>query len=243
MWSVQDNLALWESKLLHAKVDLGRPELGLHGLMLNATPVRKLQLLQTRLEASEAAPATLAEVVQRGSELAVTYAETTDLPIQRQMKWKISETLEPMSVTIDLVVCVQTSQLDSDPRFVITSVIPSVSWRQLRQLKQDLYFSNTDQQGDQQGCPVGVYVAQLADNTTHYTQVLLPSDELTAKVRVEKSGDGDALTSVLFSERLEKGVIRCARVRGVLSDGEMTESRALDVAEQFRKSPLPLGVK
>jgi hypothetical protein len=224
-------------------VDLVRPHLGLHGLVLNASPLARLHLLGTQLEAGTTSEALLADVFQRGNELALTYAETPDLPIQRQLKWKIDETLEPMSVTVDLIVCVQTSQLDSDPRFVITSAMPSVSWRQLRQLGQDVYFATTDDADDQRGCPVGVYVMQFADQTLHYTQVLLPSDELTAVVNVEKSDDANALKSLLFSERLEKGVIRCARVRGVLSDRPMSEEWALAEAEQFRRSPLPLGVR
>jgi hypothetical protein len=242
MWSVLDSYALWESKLLHAKIDLSRPELGLHSLVLNAAPLQKARLFQTQLEASGGDPqATPSEVFQRGPELAVTYAETAEQPVQRQVHWKIAETIDPLRVVVDLVVCVQTSQLDSDPRIGVASSLSPGSWLQLRQIADQIQFEGLEIKGEQQGCPVGVYVAQCPNSTVHYAQLLLPSDELTAKVSQIETNDTSTLKVVLFRERLEKGVIRCARIRGVIGENVLDEASANELADQFRRTPMPLG--
>lgn len=242
MWSVLDSHAQWDSKLLHARIDLGRPELGLHNLVLNATSLHGLRLFQTQLEADGGDPqATLSEVLHRGTELAVTYAETADQPIQRQVHWKIAETLDPLRVVIDLLVCVQTSQLDSDPRIGVTSSLSPGTWLQLRQIADDVQFEELESKGEQSGCPVGVYLAQCPNSTVNYAQLLLPSDDLTAVVSQIETHESNTLKAVLFSERLEKGVIRCARIRGVIGESVLDEASASDLARQFRDTPLPLG--
>jgi hypothetical protein len=242
MWSVLDSHALWESKLLHAKIDLRRPELGLHSLVLNATPLQNLRLFQTQLEPSGGEPqATLSDVFQRGAELAVTYAETAEQPVQRQLHWKIAETIEPLRVVVDLVVCVETSQLDSDPRISVASSSSPGSWLQLRQVADQIQFEELGIKGEPKGCPVGVYMARCPNSSVHYAQLLLPSDDLTAKVSQTETDGTNTLKAVLFSERLEKGVIRCARIRGVICESVLDEANADELACQFRNTPMPLG--
>ncbi len=242
MWSVLDRYALWDSKLLHAKIDLNRPELGLHNLVLNATPLPSLRLFQTQLEANGGDPqATLSDVFHRGTELAATYAETAEQPVQRQVHWKIAETIDPLRVVIDLLVCVQTSQLDSDPRIGVSSSLSPGSWLQLRQIADEIQFEEFAPNGEPRGCPVGVCLAQCPDSTVSYAQLLLPSDDLTAEVSQIETHGASALKALLFSERLEKGVIRCARIRGVIGESVLDEASARDLASQFRNTPLPLG--
>jgi hypothetical protein len=242
MWNVQDKVALWESKLLHAQFDLCRPDLGLHRLLLNATGLEDLSVLQTRLEACDTSTAQLSDVVCRLNELTVSYAETEGQPIQRQLQWKIFETVEPLSVIVDLLVFVQTSQLDSDPRLVISSSASSTSWLQLVQVDRQSQFQKMEAVGATTGCPIGAYVTALPENGLHYTQLLLPSDEMNAQSGVLAADGGQVLRTVLFSERLEKGVIRCARIRGVFREGEPNASIAMEVAEEFRRSKMSLGV-
>jgi hypothetical protein len=70
-----------------------------------------------------------------------------------------------------------------------------------------------------------------------YAEMVYPGDFTESYIR--RSDDGWHTTWDLFPERLEKGVIRRARMRGVFFAGEDL-STALAAFEHFQASPLPL---
>ncbi len=242
MWSVREGRALWESKLLQAVVDLSRPARGLHDVVFNARPLPATQLLQMQLETRLNGPGPrLVEAIHRASDLTAIYAETEGQPIRTQLQWRVSESMEPLRVVVDFIVSAETSQLDSDPRIRVSSTVGGGPWRQLRKAGAEHQFAGLDDTVELSGCSAGVHVVPIANAGVQYAQLLLPSDE-TSVIHSHRQSNGTCtLHTVMFRERLEKGVIRRVRIRGVMSECELDVRLAAQWAEQLRAAALPLS--
>lgn len=155
------------------------------------------------------------------------YRGVDDAGLFPEIYWRMAEVAaNAKSVMIELLVSVRTDWLDSDPRVMIQSVLPADSYgvwpgphgvEQVQEaasclLRRALAVS-------EEGCVVvsSLKDESLEDGKLVFAQLVDPAD--LADVEVSCEGSPPRLTSLIscFSGRLEKGVIRRARLRAVIT--------------------------
>ena len=92
------------------------------------------------------------------------------------------------------------------------------------------------------GTSKGLVLIRLASCDKSLVQMVHPRDFVFAEVLTADPPRSSRVIYSLFSERLEKGVIRCGRLRCVLVPRVDDEQSALDCFSQFSASAPPLTV-
>ncbi|HTN76942.1 MAG TPA: hypothetical protein VL096_16905 [Pirellulaceae bacterium] len=174
-------------------------------------------------------PETLVEAYQRGVDLVATYAQLSERTIRPQVYWRYLESAEMPG--LELILSAQTSLLDSQPQTRVESTLPGGEVRLLSVTGKWLSDSSTD-------VPCGVLV-RSPELSASYFEMVFPSDLSVGSV--ERQPQRVTIRRELFPERLEKGVVRRGRVRGVFLAQEQDEALALQAFERFVESPLVLS--
>ena len=252
----QARLALGE---LSASIDAAFPEQGLVGLTFGGRAMSG-QLLGVRFlpfdgkhgdgkHASE-----LADAYSRVADFVATYAQTETRPYRAQVYWRAHERSgEPNAVAaLDLLVSVQTDLLDSHPAVHVTSRLPA---SQVWQLDSSGTFAPLEV-GSRQPTSLsrangaGCVLLRLADTDTNgpaskgpllsYVEMIHPTD--FSELIVTTTEDNHFQTEHrLFADFLEKGVIRRARLRGVLLERSGDLEAAADWYQSLVNDRLPLA--
>ncbi len=139
----------------------------------------------------------------------------------------------------------QTSRLDSCPRLQVASQVAAGEvlrpvdvergeWASLR--------STAGQNSTVAGGSVNCHLFRLSDVPYSYVEMAEPAavESSTLDARDGPMSPQHRLTHELFADRLEKGVILRARVRGVLLDRAGDEQAALRHYQAFLHDELPL---
>lgn len=172
------------------------------------------------------------DVYVRGTDLVATYDESAERPIRAQAYWRRLEAgqfceghLDSVLVAIELVLSVNTSLLDSDPQATIeTSVSPAIK------------LKNFGERSEQT-------LVQPAGERFSYVEMLHPSDMGGTEALLGSGREGEAqIHHRLFQQRLEKGVILRARVRGAVVERRQDTAIAEAAFRQFAASEPPLTV-
>jgi hypothetical protein len=190
----------------------------------------------------------LEESYIRGSDLVTTYAKTPPYHVAPQAYWRASWIPEWTAVKLELVLSVQTDLLDSQPQCTIES------GGQATQLSQADAFSPQafEEWSTIDDAPIPdtlaghalprLFVFRNERAGFSYAELVHPSDFVAASIDADRRAGGDvfAVRSTLFPERLEKGVIRRARVAGWFLPLENDLTAAAALAQAFVGEPLPL---
>jgi hypothetical protein len=184
----------------------------------------------------------------RGGDLAITYSDRPQAAMRTQIYWRAAPGTQGTIATIELLVSVQTSLLDSCPTMTTSSQIPadqSLVWDDqtsgtFRELSKCAPPAGP---GNQQPHACG-YLYRLRDCHFSYAEMAHPADtQGTCCELPDKSQRHDAsLCHTLFAERLEKGVILRARVLGVFLDRAGDEEAAAAHFAAFLAADPPLAV-
>jgi hypothetical protein len=121
----------------------------------------------------------------------------------------------------DLIVSVNTSLLDDDPRSAACSKILRAS--------------------DVSEVEPGAFAVRFGDANYCWLEMIHPSDDCQSVVET-LSRDGVEIRHELFRRRLEKGVILRARVRGALVRNTLATEIATTAYERFASAEPPLTV-
>jgi len=146
---------------------------------------------------------------------------------------------------LELVVSVQTHLLDSDPKLSICSRMEASEVYELTST-DPVHFDSvaTESHGNHADTESkGLVLTRLEDGKTSYLQMVHPSDwQQTNPSLVNEAEKGVLLRNNLFLERLEKGVIRRARLRGLFLNRQNDLQTAIACYHEFANSAPPLTV-
>jgi hypothetical protein len=226
---------------LTAKVDAAQPQLGLHHIRLRSQSLSG-HLLAVLPDNSHSWPADLADAYVRNRDLVATYAPSTAWPYAPQIYWR-AESLTPSGVVaaVSLLVSIQTNLLDTHPLLSATSQLP---------VDEVLSIASGDQLPQIEPLARGTH-AIPSNAFTHGLVWRLPGGQIsyaefaTASDFQQLSADiapGSLCTArwQLFTDFLEKGVIRRARLQAAFLPRENDVALASEFARSLASRPLPL---
>lgn len=229
-WNLQDTIARLETPQLTGEVDVLFPW---HGFLWETSLSGKIALMKVFTRpGGGATPETLVESYQRGPDLVATYAQTPERNVRPQVYWRWTE-----PAALELILSMQTSLLDSQPATTLESALPDgemmplASGGRTLDTLHDAWHTDGDAPRAVLFRPHGVEFS--------YLEMIHPTDFAGVRLSIH-----DRLPTVqwhVFPERLEKGVIRRGRVRGVVLARGNDVNDACVAIEAFAKSELALS--
>jgi hypothetical protein len=220
-WRLVGDMAHLQLDRLRAEVHLLRPRDGL-GEARWEDARQPLGVLGVQFPAwTPGDPQMLLEAVCRGNELVATYRESAAWPVRVDVAWRAVSpeglAITPVAV-VEVVVSVRTELLDSRPGLAVRSMIGSDDVLRLRGAASGAW-----EPLDRDGLPAavrrpddaGCLVARFPGSDVSYVEMVHPADFQETQIR--RVATDEAIIEALhplFVERLEKGVILRARVRG-----------------------------
>jgi hypothetical protein len=255
VWSLRSNVAELGCGYLSGRIDVARPDAGLHGIVLfDALPAPAQvfgvhRVSETNAQAVPADggepgawPLPVAEAYVRGNDLVAGYKPVSDWPFSPQLYWQMN-TLRMVTgalASMSLMVSVQTHLLDTCPQIGVASQLPSgelflfaISDSGRRRVElidgYQRFFSGSD-----------VYCVVMRPQNWQYSyiEVMAPSDFRDLALRSEAGRMSSEWQ--LFADFLEKGVIRRARVHAAFLPRENDLELAAACCEATRQLELPL---
>lgn len=254
MWQITDYLATAETNHFRAQVDLRFPQRGIHKLVidgreLTGASVLGIALDNAPLDASEEIepeqiePEQIADCYVRGRDLVVTYDQTNQRPNQTQLYWRILD-LDPAICGFELIYSLQTSLWETEPVASLRTVVPASSVRYLRK-RDDAKFDelNLSAKQDSPRTTNSAFAAIIrpANCDLSYIELLDPTEHGNSRFRFAAAGEASVrLNYEIYADRLEKGVIRRGRIRGLFVTRANDEPSALACLEQLTNAAPPL---
>jgi hypothetical protein len=246
MWKLEGTDGSLELAGTVTRVDVAHPELG---FLFSASNGRFMQLLPAEVAAPQSLK--LAEAYHRGNDLVALYEPLEPHQVQPSIYWRARWDEARQGVGVEMIVSMQTSLLDSNPETVVATGMPTgdvwgtvgpqahspekLGLQRLEYAQFPLALSAHD--GSHRPSLV---VYQPRDTPFAYVEMVHPGDFVATQVDLNKWGESWATTR-LFRERLEKGVIRRARIAGWhLPRKSDVLGSARELYNQFAAEPLPL---
>ncbi len=248
LWHAENSTVRLHLARLSGVVDPLNPAGGVHQLHLDRSPLPGMSLLGVELPAAET-PVTKSNVdfYVRGGDLVATYAETSGWPLRAQLYWRAAlEARDNAICAMELIASVQTSLLDSRPELMTHSDLAAREAFQLLDPERPDFApiaptpidSGQNEHPERPHC----YLFRLPSSKISYTEMVHPADAQRSSCQVRACGGNLEihLRHQLFAERLEKGVILRARVRGVWLDRAGDQAAAARHYASFSTAELPL---
>jgi hypothetical protein len=243
-WSLDPPLATARCGMLEARVDLTRPQAGLHQLRLNAAPLDG-RLLAFLPGEQQHWPAKLVDSYVRGEDLVATYEQSGEWPYAPQIYWRVTPgaTQERAGTSLSLLVSIQTSLLDTHPRVDVVS-----------ELAADellcIYSGNEPNRAREKPLAAGEHTVhatsetcallwRLAGGQFSYVEIATASDFLKLTATHRPNAPSQSRWE-LFAEFLEKGVIRRAQLQIAILPREDDVQLAAQLCREIERRPLPL---
>jgi hypothetical protein len=233
-WQINDTVARVEQPIVAGQVDVLFPW---HGFSLAASKLAGVAILKVLTRAAGGpTPETIADCYQRGVDLVATYAQTPERNVRPQVYWRYVTSGDNVA-GLELILSAQTSLLDSEPATSVESTLPPGEM-----LAVDVAGASRPYQQDQwqsgEGAPP-ITLFRPRDLSASYVEMIHPTD--FAGVQFTTSGELPTVRWHLFPERLEKGVIRRGRVRGLFIPRAGDLARCEALYREFAASPLVLS--
>ncbi len=239
LWNLDDTTAILKVSQLSARVDLLNPRAGLHQLEVGGASLEG-SVLGVRPGTDLVLPEELQEVFVRGNDLVVTYAETDARPFSVQVYWRATVG-DAGVVMLDTILSLQTDLLESFPGIASETNLPAAStWVVSDETASELAAVEekpVSLGSEDSDC----LLLRAAEGGWSYAEMTYPEDR--GEVEITRTADGVyALRRQLGGAFLEKGVIRCLRVRGLFLPQEEDVQRAADCFASLANEQPPLTV-
>jgi hypothetical protein len=187
-------------------------------------------------------PLRTTEAYIRGHDLVASYEPAADWPFSPQLYWQ-ADTMRHVAevrASLSLLVSVQTHLLDTRPRIAVASQLPPgelllISPHCDGGSRAEIVSDDRRVHPTTQMCCV---LVRPRESQITYAEIVAPSDFQVLHVRPQDSGT--SIEWELFSEFLEKGVIRRARVHSVLMPRDNDIDLAAACCEATKRLELPL---
>ena len=246
LWHLTGHTARLSLEELGATIDLARPEAGLLDVRYLNTPVESSGMMRLT-PPSEAYRLKLVDAYLRGEDLIATYTDTDQLGIRSQVYWRgvSSPSTDRVAVGVELIISMQTSRLDIDPRLTTISHVPADEAWQLVDERAERFTRLDPPVGESicKGAPdgKGLFVFRMPGHAVSYAQMVHPADFGGVELATDDPSTGVMrLSCPLFIGRLEKGVICRARLRGLFIGHAEARQTAADCYRQLIGAAPPL---
>ena len=220
---------------LSALVNLDRLDVGIQAVRQDGDDFRLLSISPN--ESGDGWPAKLVDSYTRGNDMVTTYAGTDAWPFAPQIYWTFDS---ENPVVLTLVVSIQTDRLDTHPRIFVRSKLPADEMMQLSVAGDELLMdshADGELQIDPRASACSL-IWRLAGGELSYAEIMPTSD--FRRVSVERTGNTVGTRWELFSEFLEKGVIRRARLQATFVPRENDLQIVAECCQAISRRPLPL---
>ena len=189
------------------------------GVQWSSTAAKRLQArtLQFKPPRSSKAAPVLADLYVRGCDLVATYEQLPGAEVQPQLYWRLMEHAELNAVGVQLLISMQTSLLQSEPRCTVESMLPGVRTAIWNWKERTWWGTDTGKDFNLQSQPsAGGFVTWFSapQETNSYLEVIYPADPVSQQGTLGRS------EACFFAEHLEKGVIRRGRIAGWLAPNQ-----------------------
>jgi hypothetical protein len=218
-WQLSATRATLSCGPLRATFDALLPAKGIAGATYDGVPLAGLQFLGLDIAVGD--PAFLTEFYQRGRDLIVRYAQTSERVFAVTAYWRaglldIGGSLHPH---VDLIVSVETSLLDSRPLLSTKSILHTVGEKRLR-------------------IQAGRVLCQFDEPAVTYCEMCHPEDLISpSAATTDRTVE---VTTLLFGLPLEKGVILRSRLRGLFAPHQDDEQVVQAALAEFAAEAPPL---
>ncbi len=247
MWRLTGTTACWESARFQARIDLADPRPGIIGLTWHRHALTDVALMQMHPQPNNIGGSVhLEDCYVRGTDLIARYADASRQTVFPEFYWRIWDDA-PVSgaVVIESWLSVHTQWLDSDPEVIVQCEMPADGY-QVWRLPSDAEFGlrvavgggRTPIEITPSGCAV------IWQSTVHplvFGQVVHPADVSSADVMCDAASQLITSRVAYFRGSLEKGVIRRARLRGVLTESDRASSVLTQHWHALLSAPPPLA--
>lgn len=233
-WNINGTLATATVGEYQITVDSSQPS---RGVQWSSAIANRLQCctLQFKPPRSAQGAPVLADLYVRGSDLVATYDQLPGAEVQPQLYWRLMEQAELNAIGVQLLISMQTSLLQSEPRCTVESPLPGVRTAIWNWKEKAWWGTETGKDFDLVSQPSSrgfVTWFSAPKETNSYIEVIYPDDQVSQHVTLGHS------EACFFAEHLEKGVIRRGRIAGWLAsnqklmDGPTTPLQLFQVAQQ-----------
>ena len=212
---------MWRCDQLHATVDLQHLTPALGDVAFHGQRLRETALLQMRLEDNDA-PMQLDDHYIRGNDLIANYSDAAGY-VRREFYWRImpGQGAQAGWVLMEALVSARTDLLDSNPTVDVRCTLPAESCAVLHEPDAREVTEFAVSQGPatldiDTGSPHALSF-RLAQSRFVFAQLLPAADVVHAELASESVSQTITSTVSFFGGRVEKGVIRRARLRAFLA--------------------------
>jgi len=246
LWHSDRHVARFSLDRLCGSVDVARPERGVSDVRVGGHAIAEANLLGLNFPSRTGTEALVpVESYHRGRDLIAAYSESSSWPVRVDVVWHAVLPAESPGVlaAIDAIVSVRTSLWESWPELAVRSrLVPCEILRLADAMRLRFEPCTSGASGESL---VGIanapccLVFRFPGAPFSYAEMAHPSDSRG----VTLSG-GPAAVEIrhgLFAERLEKGVILRARVRGAIVDRADDLASAGACYRAFSAADPPLG--
>jgi hypothetical protein len=257
-WSLKETIAQLKYGQLSGEVNLALPH---NGLIVPSLAVRNVccTLLGARRSAESIAtdeqalrdgehalwPLPIADRYVRGNDLVAAYQAVDHWPYSPQLYWHtgLLDAVHGVIASLSLFVSVQTQLLDTHPQITVVSQAPGQEMLRAV-IREDGHALAQPVKSDAYESPAGemcCMIHRLAGAPVSYIELVTSSDFSAVRGLVSDGSEpGNFSEWRLFSEFLEKGVIRKACVHGALVPQKDDVELAIECCRVAQKCPLPL---
>ncbi len=211
VWRLDATKATLQTLQLTTSIDLLNPCAGLGQLAFNGTEIKGFALgINLGTKAALTKP-DLSDAFARGSDLVVTYAETNERPFALQVYWRATVG-ERGALLLDTILSLQTDLLESFPGLAVETKLPAATAWLLPD--EEATATEIDFPCDLPTDRSDRLLLRPSQGNWSYAEMTHPEDR--GKSQIERCEDDSLLLKhQLGGGFMEKGVIRCLRVRGV----------------------------
>ena len=184
-------------------------------------------------------PGGIEDCYVRGNDLVARYLRRPQSTVAPQIYWRAISAESIRAFGVEAIVSMQTDLLDSTPRSWVQSKLPPGEYWRSEKLDATM-FEPLTQVHTIVRAPVqcNLTVARWARWNLAFAELVHPDDCVVTEYAL--LGESLTIASALCHERLEKGVIRRARICGWFMPAENDLETAVELARQFVDEPLPL---
>ncbi len=205
-------------------------------------PAPAIRVLGLELPSAAGSPPEPVEWYARQCELVAWFSAREDWPVEVQAIWRAvpGSQQDAFAAAVELVIGVRTQHLEADPRLSVVGTLPA---RQVLGMEPPSGPKALGPWGwGHAGPTTGAYLFRLG-NGWSYVEMVHPTTRLASQWWPAEDGS-TRLRHRLFggpAEKLEKGVMLRAWIRGALLPEEDDADRAACIYEAFLSSEPPLG--
>jgi hypothetical protein len=244
VWRLTDHIAQLTLPPLAGSLDASLPSEGLGELQLQEQPVPAAHILGIGLKGMADGRPPVDSYI-RQPDFVAEYATSELTAVDLQVTWRAFVDATALC-GIEAIISVRTDLLDSDPQAAASSCLPADQVLSLT-AETDPHFQLLQIHQNERVCldaneSSGAFLFRLHSSPYSYLEMVHPNDFVTIEFARQTNSQGILSTQFsMFDERLEKGVIRRGRLRGIFLPREEDTAQALQCYHQFLDSAVPLS--